>query len=141
VVSRAPRLKDDNDGRQKANSGTGARYGEASWSQWLARAWRSPRSTPPNNPGSLRDQPERSSHAGHHGVVTTLQANRAYAICEGIAVRAGELSLCVGRICVASAGEAYALALLVIGALGESVSLPRKTKPERRCHRNPRPIT
>jgi hypothetical protein len=143
VVSRAPRLKDDNDGRQKANSGTGAGYGEASWSQWLARAWRSPRSTPPNNPGSLRDQPARSSHAGHHGVVTTLQANRAYAcgICEGIAVRAGELSLCVGRICVASADEAYALALLAIGALGESVSLPRKNKPERLFHRNPRPIT
>jgi hypothetical protein len=144
VVSRAPRLKDDNDGRQKADSGTGAGYGEASWSQWLARAWRSPRSTPPNNPGSLRDQPERSSYAGHHGVeVATLQTNRGYAcgICEGIAVRAGELSLCVGRICVVCAGGAYALALLAIGALGESVSLPRKTKPERRCHRNPRPIT
>jgi hypothetical protein len=46
-------------------------------------------------------------------------------------VRAGELSLCVGRICVVSAGEAYALALLAIGALGESVSLSEKTKPGR----------
>jgi hypothetical protein len=95
---------------------------------------KAPRSTPPNNPGSLRDQPQRSSHAGHHGVeVATLQANRAYArgICEGIAVRAGELSLCVGRICVVSAAGAYALALLAIGALGESVSLSEKTKPGR----------
>jgi hypothetical protein len=40
-------------------------------------------------------------------------------------VRAGELSICAGRICVASADGAYALALLAIGALGESVSLPR----------------
>jgi hypothetical protein len=44
-------------------------------------------------------------------------------------VRAGELSLCVGRICVVSAGGTYALALLAIGALGESVSLSNKTKP------------
>jgi hypothetical protein len=95
---------------------------------------KAPRSTPPNNPGSLRDQPQRSSHAGHHGMeVATLPTNRAYArgICEGIAVRAGELSLCVGRICVVSAGGAYALALLAIGALGESVSLSEKTKPGR----------
>jgi hypothetical protein len=65
--------------------------------------------------------------------VATLQTNRAYArgICEGIAVRAGELSLCVGRICVVSAAGAYALALLAIGALGESVSLSEKTKPGR----------
>jgi len=56
--------------------------------------------------------------------------NRAYArgIYEGIAVRAGELSLCVGRIFVASAGGAYALALLAIGALRESVSMSDKTK-------------
>jgi hypothetical protein len=46
-------------------------------------------------------------------------------------VRAGELSICAPRICVASAGEAYALALLAIGALGESVSLSDKTKPAR----------
>jgi hypothetical protein len=54
-------------------------------------------------------------------------ANRPYArgICEGSAVRAGELSICAGRICVPSADEAYALVLLAIGALGESVSLPR----------------
>ena len=60
-----------------------------------------------------------------------MQANRAYArgIRQGIAVRAGELFLCVGRICVVSAGGAYALALLAIGALGESVSLSDKTKP------------
>ena len=57
--------------------------------------------------------------------VATLQTNRAYArgICEGIVASAGELSLCVGRICVVSAGEAYALALLAIGALGESVAV------------------
>jgi hypothetical protein len=42
-------------------------------------------------------------------------------------VRAGELSLCVGRICVPSVSGAYADALLAIGALGESVSLPYKT--------------
>ena len=65
--------------------------------------------------------------------IATLQANRVYAcgICEGVAVRAGELSLCVGRICAVSAGGAYALVLLVIGALGESVSLSDKTKPGR----------
>ena len=77
------------------------------------------------------------SHAGHHSVEVTTPppptTNRAYAggICEGIAVRAGELSVCVGRICVVSAGGAYALALLVIGALGESVWLSDKTKPGR----------
>jgi hypothetical protein len=61
----------------------------------------------------------------------TLPANRGYArgMCEGIAVRAGELSLCAGRICVGSAGGAYALALLAIGALGASVSLSEKTHP------------
>jgi hypothetical protein len=46
-------------------------------------------------------------------------------------VCAGELSLCVGRICVVSVGGAYALVLLAIGALGESVSLSEKTKPGR----------
>ena len=50
---------------------------------------------------------------------------------EGPAVRVGELSLCVGRICVVSAGGAYALALLAIGALGESVSLSDNTNPGR----------
>ena len=62
-----------------------------------------------------------------------LSNNRPYArgICERIAVRASELSICTERICVPSADEAYALALLAIGALGESVSLPDKTKPER----------
>jgi hypothetical protein len=64
------------------------------------------------------------SHAGHHSVkVATLQTNRAYArgICQGIAVRAGELSLCAVRICVVSTGESYALALLAVDARGESV--------------------
>jgi hypothetical protein len=51
----------------------------------------------------------------------------ARGICRGIAVRAGELSLCVGRICVVSAGEAYARALLAIGTLGGSVSMSDKT--------------
>jgi hypothetical protein len=51
VVSRGRNSRTDNDGRQKANSGTGARCREVSWSPWLARAWRSPRSTPPNNRG------------------------------------------------------------------------------------------
>jgi hypothetical protein len=46
-------------------------------------------------------------------------------------VRAGELSLCVVRICVGSVGGAYALALLAIGALGESVSLSDQAKPRR----------
>jgi hypothetical protein len=60
-----------------------------------------------------------------------LQTNRAYArgICEGIAVRAGELSLCTERICMPSTHGAYALVLLAIGALSESVSLSGKTKP------------
>lgn len=58
-----------------------------------------------------------------------LARRTAYArgMCEGIAVRAGELPLCMGRICVASAGRAYALALLAIYALGESVKLSGKT--------------
>jgi hypothetical protein len=57
--------------------------------------------------------------------------NRAYArgLCEGVAVHAGELSLCVERICVPGVGGAYALALLAIRALGESVSLSDKTTP------------
>jgi len=46
-------------------------------------------------------------------------------------VHAGELALCVGRICVPRAEGAYALALLAIGALRESVSLPSKIKPGR----------
>lgn len=59
--------------------------------------------------------------------------NRGYArgIYERIAVRAGDLSLCVGCICVASVDGAYAFALLAIGALGESVSLSDQTKPKR----------
>jgi hypothetical protein len=36
-----------------------------------------------------------------------------------------------GRICVVSAGGGYALVLLAIGALGESVSMSDKTKPGR----------
>ena len=90
--------------------------------------------TSPNNPGSPRDPAVTASScwASQRGVAT-LQTNRAYArgICEGIAARAGELSLCVRRICVVSAGGAYVLALLAIGALGESVSLSDNTKPGR----------
>jgi hypothetical protein len=61
-------------------------------------------------------------------------------------VRAGELSLCAGRICLVSAGGAYALALLAIDALGESVSLSEKTQtrevmPQQRQANNPRPLT
>jgi hypothetical protein len=55
----------------------------------------------------------------------------ARGICEGSAVHAGELALCVGRICVPSAEGAYALALLAIGALRESLSLSSKIKPGR----------
>jgi hypothetical protein len=55
--SRVSQLKNDNDGRQKADQDTGvARCREVSWSRWLTRAWRSPRSASPNNPGSPRDQ-------------------------------------------------------------------------------------
>ncbi len=111
------------------------------------RSWRSPRSASSNNPGSPRDQPSRSSHAGYHGVeVATLSTNRGYArgICEGIAVRAGELPICVGWDAYAwSVPARHVLALLAIGALGESVSLSDKTR--RCCHRkqanSPRPIT
>jgi hypothetical protein len=62
-----------------------------------------------------------------------LFGRTAYArgICEGSAVHAGELALCVGRICVPRAEGAYALALLAIGALRESVSLSSKIKPGR----------
>jgi hypothetical protein len=44
-------------------------------------------------------------------------------------VRGGELFVCVGRICAPRLGRAYALAVLAIGALGESVSLSDMTKP------------
>jgi hypothetical protein len=64
-------------------------------------------------------------------VVSRLTARMRAAYVRGIAMRAGELSLCVGRICMPSAGGAYALALLAIGALGESVSLSDKTTPGR----------
>ena len=70
-----------------------------------------------------------------------LSKRTAYArgIYEDIAVRAGELSLCMGRICVVSAGAGHALALLAIGALGESVSMSDKAKPgEVMPHRNRR---
>lgn len=64
------------------------------------------------------------------GVEWSSQLSRraAYArdMCEGIAVCAGELLLCIGRICVVSADGAYALAVLAIGALRESVSLSGK---------------
>jgi hypothetical protein len=50
----------------------------------------------------------------------------ARSICEGSAVYAGELCLCVGRIFIAGVGGAYALAVLAIGAIRESVSLSGK---------------
>jgi hypothetical protein len=53
----------------------------------------------------------------------------ARGICEGIAVRAGELALCVGRIFLPRVEGAYALAVLAIGALRESVSQSGKIKP------------
>jgi hypothetical protein len=76
----------------------------------------------------------RSGHGGHHSVESqpsrrTARMRAAYV--RAFAVRAGELSLCVQSICMASAGGAYALALLAIGALGECVSLSDKTKPGR----------
>jgi hypothetical protein len=85
-------------------------------------------------PGSPRDQSSRSSHAGHHSVESRLSrptARMRAAYLRASLYTQGELSLCVGRICVVSAGGAYALALLAIGALGESVSLSDKTKPGR----------
>jgi hypothetical protein len=60
---------------------------------------------------------------------TTAHMRAAYI--RGITVRAGELLLCVGRICVPPPGGAYALTLLAISAFGESVSLPDKTRPGR----------
>jgi hypothetical protein len=57
VVSRAPHSRTDHNGSAEGRSGhRRARCGEVSWSRWLTRAWRSPRSAPPNNPGSPRDQ-------------------------------------------------------------------------------------
>jgi uncharacterized membrane protein len=59
---------------------------------------------------------------------------------------AGELVLCVRRICMVSVDGAYALAVLAIDALGESVSLSNHdriwevmTQQDRR--NNARPIT
>jgi hypothetical protein len=58
-----------------------------------------------------------------------LSRRTAYArsICEGSAVHAGELSICIGRIFIAGVGGAYALAVLAIGALRESVSLSTRS--------------
>jgi hypothetical protein len=56
VVSRGAALKNDHDDRHKADRDTGARCREVSWSRWLTRAWSAPKSAPPNNPGSPRDQ-------------------------------------------------------------------------------------
>ena len=50
---------------------------------------------------------------------------------RGIAVHAGELALCIGRIFMAGVGGAYALAVLAIGALRESVSPSNKIAPGR----------
>jgi hypothetical protein len=55
----------------------------------------------------------------------------AWGICEGIAVRPGELVLCVGRIFLPHVEGTYALAVLAIGALRESVSRSGKIKPGR----------
>jgi len=62
-----------------------------------------------------------------------LFGRMAYArgICEGSAVHAGELALCVGRIFLPRVEGAYALAVLAIGALRESVSRSGKIKPGR----------
>jgi hypothetical protein len=59
------------------------------------------------------------------------EAHMRAAYVRGVAVRAGELSLCVRRICVPGAGGTYARAVLAIGALGESVSLSDQTTPGR----------
>ena len=82
---------------------------------------------------TLRASADADPGGGIKRVIATLQTSRAYArsMCEGLAVRASELSLCVGRICVPSVGGAYAHALLAIGVLGKSVALPDKTTPGR----------
>ena len=93
---------------------------------------RSPRSASPSNPGLPRGQFVTVITL----VITAWGRNSADPprvcarhMCGHRCARAGELSLCVGRICVVSAGGAYALALLAIGALGESVSLSDNTNP------------
>jgi hypothetical protein len=62
-----------------------------------------------------------------------LSRPTAYArgICEVITVHAGELSVCIGRIFMAGVGGAYALAVLAIGVLRESVSPSNKITPGR----------
>jgi len=91
------------------------------------------RRSPPDVPAPPRGHQPTPTQVG---IERSSQLSRQTARMRAAYVRASlcapsELSLCVGRICVRSTGGAYALALLAIGALGESVSLPGKTKPER----------
>ena len=63
VVSRASQLKNDNDGRQKADQDTGVdRCREVGWSRWLTRAWRSK--------VSIAEQPGVTPRPVRHGLVT-----------------------------------------------------------------------
>jgi hypothetical protein len=101
-----------------------------------------PRQGPDARPGRRSPPDAPAPPRGHQptptqvGIERSSQLSRQTARMRTAYVRASlcapsELSLCVGRICAHSTGGAYALALLAIGALGESVSLPGKTKPER----------
>jgi hypothetical protein len=83
------------------------------------------RRSSPDVPAPRRGHQPTSTQVG---IERPLQLSRQTARMRAAYVRASlcapsELSLCVGRICVRSTGGAYALALLAIGALGESVSL------------------
>ncbi len=70
---------------------------------------------------SVRDQPTPTQVGVDRSSPLPRWTAYARGICLGIALRADELPLCVGRICVLSADRAYALAWLEIRVLGGSV--------------------
>jgi hypothetical protein len=72
VVSQVSQLKNDNDGRQKTNWGTSGPVQGSGLVAMVTRTWRSPRSTPPNNPEVTATSSSRSSHAGQHSVESQL---------------------------------------------------------------------
>ncbi len=100
-----------------------------------------PRQGPRRSPWTQKSAPDAPAPPrGHQPTPTQVSIERSSQLSRRTArmraayVRASlcapsELSLCVGRICAHSTGGAYALALLAIGALGESLSLSDKTKP------------
>ena len=85
------------------------------------------RRSPPDAPASPRGNQPTPTQVGieRSSLLSRRTARMRAAYARASLCAPSEQSICVGRICVHSTGGAYALALLAIGALGESVSLPR----------------